>query len=415
MTNYDHAQPIGPPIPTRRERLAARHAARMVELRERPLSGPTDHPMTADDLVSPGRSVFTAGDARHVLALDQWADELLRDSLAAERADIDGIDAMTPRAATAAIQHAIRDAGRDAGVALDTTGIRRASKVGSGRSERRIAGGYVERAYASVVSGPTASASVIASESIEDHAERVSWSDFCDSAVHTTTLAAAAHEYGHSLAYDPDVYAPTFGRGQHGARLSWPARRSVPSARHRTARPDVTTPDLVTYATVERPVLSDRLLHGAMPLPVGRTCRVVSATTPSFPCPTNLAPSERGERVALMGEVTECVGPWLADGADGSRRYWQGHRVVVTTPRKSKTSEARAALSLRADVAAAIARVLAGRATETIAVYGRPVTLTPAKRGKVTWRTTSKRGGGKAGTAKQAANVAGRILKACAA
>jgi hypothetical protein len=378
--------------------------------------------MTVDDLIGAARTLDTAIDARHVLACDRVADMILADDAWLE-SDLGDLVTLDPRRRDAALRHAIRDALRADAIAVNQTGLRRASRVGSGRKAKSVPGGYVERAYAAIVHPPApVSARRLASESLEDRAKRVAWETFASDARHSTTLFASAVAYGweprpivshrrgrSGRAYgprvvtpvSPETYAASHGRTATETKLRHPMRLRAVSARNRRGgRDDSTTTETVTYYATDRPSPSDRVTHAASFLvPVGSSHASVAAYVPSPDVP----------RSATVGTVTHVVGPWATDAPDGRRRYWHGHSVVTISPRVKRNTRRKVDLSMTATVRDAVARVLATREAETITVRNRPVEIRPAKRGTVSWRTTTRQGQGK-----DAARVAGRIVAAVA-
>lgn len=404
MTDTPTIAPVyGPTRPSRAELHATRLANRLAHLRALPIVHDVP-PATVDDLIGESRTLWTAPDARYTLAVDSMADAILSDDAwQSARPDIATLATLDPRQRSAALRHLTRDAKRADGIATDVTNLRRASKVGTGRKARPVRGGYVERSYSAIVSGPTVSAKRLASESLEDRAKRVGWDVYASDARHSTTLLASAVAYGHAptLLRDGgrDVYSPTYGVAAPSSKLRHRLVTTVPSARSvRNGRDHLAVPDVVTYHRAERP-RSDRLIHGAsFPVDFGSSRASVAAYAPPVSAPGT----------ATVGTVVACVGPWAADGPNGERRYWLGDRVVTVSARRRKQPTRRAAgVAARKVAADAVAQVLADRTSVTVNVLGRVVTIDPGKRGTVVWRTTTRRGQGK-----DVAAVSGRIVAA---
>lgn len=329
------------------------------------------------------RTLWNAADAKHVFALDQAADAILRDdALHASGATevlataFEPADRKARKRRAAQVAHLVRDELATHGIAVDITGLRPSRRVGSGRSARAIPGGYVERQYSQVVSSPRLSRKDIAGLTLTELAEIDADGSTCDVARHTSDLG----EILSVTSIDPRRYAPTQDRKSHGARLSWSPRLRYP------------TPRRVKDSTIAR-IAGD-----------GPTVAYVRTDRPA-----RQGWADRHAGGELVTGVTELPGVWLDD-----ERATFGHRVVCV-PRKAPKRGQRNRSEVLADprtvesVRAAVATVLASRKRETLTVLGRTVVVEPARRGTVRWETSSKHGQGKSPAA-----VAGRIIASVA-
>ena len=341
-----------------------------------------------------GRTLWNAGDARHVFALDQLADAMLRDDAlhASGATDVlaSAFDASDPKARkrrAAQVAHLVRDELATHGIAVDITGLRPSRRVGSGRSARAIPGGYVERQYSQVVSAPRVTRKQIASMTREDLAVLDADGSYCHDARHTSDLG----EFLSATSIDPRRFAPTHERKSHGARLDWEPRLRVRSPR-RVKESTITK--LAGAPSWRKPHVHN-----------GETHHVADRVFYVWPEDRPVRRGDRPNYVTVLATVTELPGPWI-----DPEHVTYGHRTVYV-PRKSPArgkrnrSEALAPPATIDQVRSAVTRVQTSRKPESLTVLGRTVVIEPAQRGTVRWQTSSKTGQGKS-----PASVAGRII-----